>query len=94
MRSATLVGWLVGWVEGTATRTHHCVVPAKCSLVTRSMREMPQIFHTPTTLGRHPFVATSDIVALQAASLVGVPVLLSVQEAVVVHVHSFGFSHS
>ena len=50
---------------------------------------MPQIVHT-----RHPFVATSDIVALQAASLVGVAVLLSVQEAVVVVVHSFGFSHA
>ena len=39
-------------------------------------------------------MATSDIVALQAASLVGVAVLLSVQEAVVVVVHSFGFSHA
>ena len=39
-------------------------------------------------------MATSDIVALQAASLVGVAVLLSVQEAVIVVVHSFGFSHA
>jgi hypothetical protein len=45
---------------------------------------MPQIFHTPSV------VATS-IVALQAASLVVVSALLSVQEAVIV-VHGFGFS--
>jgi hypothetical protein len=38
-------------------------------------------------------VATSDIVELQAASLVGVVVLL-VHVAVVVLVHSFGFSHA
>jgi hypothetical protein len=94
MRCATVVGWLVGWVEGTATRTHHGVVPAKCSLVTRSMQEMPQIFHTPTTLGRHPFVATSDIVALQTGTLVVVSLLLSVQEAVVVVVHVFGCSRA
>ncbi len=28
---------------------------------------MSQIIHTPTACGRHPFVTTSDIVALQAA---------------------------
>ena len=42
---------------------------------------MPPIVHTPTTCGRHPFVTTSDIVALQAASLVVVPVIFSVHDA-------------
>jgi hypothetical protein len=39
-------------------------------------------------------VATSDIVALQTGTLVVVSLLLSVQEAVVVVVHVFGFSHA
>ena len=39
-------------------------------------------------------MATSDIVALQAAKLVVLSLLLSVQEAVVVVVHVFGFSHA
>jgi hypothetical protein len=58
------------------------------------MREVSQNVHTPTSLGRHPFVATSDIVALQTGTLVVVSLLLSVQEAVVVVVHVFGFSHA
>jgi hypothetical protein len=58
------------------------------------MREMPQNVDTPTTLGRHPFVVTSDIVALQTGTLVVVSLLLSVQEAVVVVVHVFGCSHA
>ncbi len=55
---------------------------------------MPQIVHTPTACGDHPFVATSDIVALQAASLVVVSVHCSVHEAVIVVVHVFGFNHA
>ena len=45
---------------------------------------MPQIAHTPTACGGHPFVVTSDIVALQAASLVVVSVLFSMHEADIV----------
>ena len=48
---------------------------------------MPPIVHAPTACGRHPVAATSDIVALQAASLVVVSVLCSMHEAVVVVVH-------
>jgi hypothetical protein len=55
---------------------------------------MPQNVDTPTTLGRHPFVATSDIVALQTGTLVVVSLLLSAQEAVVVVVHVFGCSRA
>ena len=54
------------------------------------LREMTQIVHTST--GRHPFVVTSDIVALQVVFLVVVSALLSVQESVIV-VHGFGFRH-
>ena len=54
---------------------------------------MPPIVHAPTACGRHPVAATSDIVALQAASLVVVSVLCSMHEAVVVVVHVFGFSN-
>ncbi len=54
---------------------------------------MPQIFHTPTVCGGYPFVATSDIVALQAASLVVVSVFCSMHEVVIVVVHLFGFNH-
>ena len=39
-------------------------------------------------------MATSDIVALQTDKLVVVSLLLSVQEAVVVVEHVFGFSHA
>ena len=74
---------LVGWFECTVTRTQHCVLAAKRLLVTTSI--MPR---------KAPIVATSDIVALQTAALVVVSLLLSVQEAVVVVVHVFGFSHA
>jgi hypothetical protein len=55
---------------------------------------MPQIVHTHTACVGHPFVASSDIVALQAASLVDVSVLCSMHAAVIVVVHAFGFSHA
>ena len=39
-------------------------------------------------------MAKSDIVALQAATLVVVPGIFSVQEAAIVVVHGVGFSHA
>ena len=51
---------------------------------------MPQIVHTPTACGREPFLSTSGIVALQAASLVVMSVLCSMHAAVVFVVHVFG----
>ena len=80
--------------ECTVPRNQDRFVPAKCSLVTGSIRKMPQIVHTPTAW-RHPFLVTSDIVALQAAPrhrvrvvvLSVLLIILSVQEAAVVVVH-------